>query len=46
MQECYQKGYSAFSTATPLLDYNSTSDNLFTHMPIMDNARMPMGVST
>ncbi|PNH05628.1 hypothetical protein TSOC_008132 [Tetrabaena socialis] len=29
LQECYQKSHSAFSTATPLLEYNSTSENLF-----------------
>ncbi|EFJ46717.1 hypothetical protein VOLCADRAFT_105381 [Volvox carteri f. nagariensis] len=42
LQECYQKAYSAFSTATPLLDYNSTSDSLFTHMPMMDNVPVRM----
>ncbi|KAG2451877.1 hypothetical protein HYH02_003652 [Chlamydomonas schloesseri] len=34
LQDCFQKGHSAFSTATPLLDYNSTSDNhMYNHAP-------------
>ncbi|KAG2485266.1 hypothetical protein HYH03_015941 [Edaphochlamys debaryana] len=31
LQDCFQKSHAAFSTATPLLDYNSTSDNMFNH---------------
>ncbi|PNW71418.1 hypothetical protein CHLRE_16g653450v5 [Chlamydomonas reinhardtii] len=34
LQDCFQRGHSAFSTATPLLDYNSTSDNhMYNHAP-------------
>ncbi|GIM16042.1 hypothetical protein Vretimale_18670 [Volvox reticuliferus] len=43
VQECYQKGYAAFSTATPLLDYNSTSDNPFTHVQMVDNITARVG---
>ncbi|GLI69667.1 hypothetical protein VaNZ11_014345 [Volvox africanus] len=43
VQECYQKGYAAFSTATPLLDYNSTSDNPFAHMQMIDNITARVG---
>ncbi|KXZ43783.1 hypothetical protein GPECTOR_80g143 [Gonium pectorale] len=29
IQDCYQKGYAAFGTATPLHDYHSTSDAMY-----------------
>ncbi|GFR46221.1 hypothetical protein Agub_g7764 [Astrephomene gubernaculifera] len=46
IQDCFQKSHAAFSTATPLLDYNSTSDNLFNQhqspyqqLPVMEKAQ-------
>ncbi|GLC52193.1 hypothetical protein PLESTB_000593500 [Pleodorina starrii] len=42
-QDCYQTGFSAFSTMTPLLDYHTSPDNFLSLMPMMDDGRMLMG---
>ncbi len=36
-QDCYQRSHTTFNTATPLVEYTSTTDNMFTQSPYREH---------